>query len=999
MDSSPDTASTPSPAKGWPVHKERGADMVGELIDGHFKIIRRIAKGGMGDVFYAKDVTRKCHVAIKFLHSRGPESVRRFVVEGEVLSNIKHPNIVRAIAVGKMPEGQPYMALEYLAGEPLSRLLEHGAMPWRDAAAIMIQVAGAVHALHVAGIVHRDVKPANIMLTLEADRSIAHVIDLGVASVGPPYQDVQDAHFTPDPPSRHPTQLGHAIGTPAYLPPEAGHCLAEPRLDVFSLGVTLYQLCTQLLPSTTDSRPIRDVCPGSDAPDDLWRLLQAALAPDPAERLPSADHLRRGLEAILAAHPRKSSPRHLFGGSYDRLEVLGVGASAVVFRASDRCLSREVAVKVLRNAEPSEDDAIRFRRAAKVLSALRHENILRILHFGIHDEQTFAVTELCPGSPATDVVRPDNHLRLDEVLTVGVQLASALAAVHAAGIVYRDLHPGNVLIARGERPSAWIFDFDQAQVSSDFYMGLTERWATPPEERAEPKHEKPLQAMDYASPEVRAGAAFTVASDVYALGLLLYRLLTGKRPFPVSGGEPTPSRKLCSACPRGLEGLLLGMLRPAPDARPSLHMVQMTLEDEQAELAAELAEGEDGGAPDMAVKPSTAGGVQAPEPVGSGVQAPDPGPTATTADTTVIAESTTAAIVTPTGTAAAAPTALTDSGASTIRADAVPGGLVTPHSRPRRALGLLGLALTVAVSVMIGRASVTRDDAGAADGHVTTLRTTSTSDMPDEPVMPVDDAAQRRETPPGPVKDDAPAVIVKDKAPPEPAEQWLEHEAACQALADAAPRAKAGAAAGYAAAANECRKAFETAASLASRSVLAFDAHRLYRRAHEAGHTEALCIAARMLRTFAAQLAAPGVEDRPNDRKDVGALLSAMEPALATCSEPAGPARPAKPETKRGPVTPASRAPQRGAVTVAEAKGAAQDAVPALRTCDGVPNKITADLDIVSCRGVVTALNSHAVAPDDPLYRWHGCARRTLEAVDFPKAETAGHARVRLTLR
>jgi hypothetical protein len=192
-----------------------------------------------------------------------------------------------------------------------------------------------------------------------------------LARVGAPFLDVQDALFTPDPPERHQTQLGYPIGTPPYLPPEAGQCPAEPRLDVYSLGATLYQLCTQLLPKDTDGRPIREVCPGSDAPDDLSRLLQAALAPDPNERLATADHLQRGLEAILAAHPRAQGARQLFGGSYDRLEVLGVGASAVVFRASDRRLSREVAVKVLRDAEPSEDDAIRFRRAAKVLSALR----------------------------------------------------------------------------------------------------------------------------------------------------------------------------------------------------------------------------------------------------------------------------------------------------------------------------------------------------------------------------------------------------------------------------------------------------------------------------------------------------------------------------------------------------------------------------------------------------------------------------------------------------
>ena len=124
-------------------------------------------------------------------------------------------------------------------------------------------------------------------------------------------------------------------------------------------------------------------------------------------------------------------------------------------------------------------------------------------------------------------------------------------------------------------------------------------------------------------------------------------------------------------------------------------------------------------------------------------------------------------------------------------------------------------------------------------------------------------------------------------APPEsvgPAEPWRIHEAACQALADAAPTAKEGAAAGYGAAADECRKAFETAATLASRSVFAFDAHRLYRRAHAAGHATAACVDAGMLRTFAAQLAAPGAEDRPNDRKDVAALLAA--PELAACSEP-----------------------------------------------------------------------------------------------------------------
>ena len=539
-------------------------------------------------------------------------------------------------------------------------------------AAFGIQVAAAVHALHAAGIIHRDLKPANIMLTTgTTGLSTAKLIDLGLARVSEPFLDAQDALFTPDPPERHQTQLGYPIGTPPYLPPEAGECPADERLDVYSLGVMLYELCTQVLPKKTGGRPIREVCPGSDAPDDLSRLLLAALAPDPIERLASADHLQRGLEAILAAHPRAQGTRPLFGGSYDRLEVLGVGASAVVFRASDRRLSREVAVKVLRDAEPSEDDAIRFRRAAKVLSALRHPNIPRILHFGIHDEQTFAVTELCPGSPATIFMRPDNYLRPDEVVTVGLQLAGALAACHAAGVVYRDLTPGNVLIDRGNPTRASIFDFDQAQVSAEFYAALTERWATPPEERIEPKHGKPLQNMDYAAPEVRAGAAFSAASDVYALGILLFRLLTGRRPFPVSGGEPTLPRTLCPACPLGLERMLLTMLSRSPNDRPTLDVFQAALNEDLEDSDNAVAEAE---------RPAT---------VAAG-----------TADTA-------------TAEPAAAVISVTD-GAVTAAADTASGRHIAadlaPDKRMRRGPGWWALGLTAIACLAIGRATVPRDE-------------------------------------------------------------------------------------------------------------------------------------------------------------------------------------------------------------------------------------------------------------------------------------------------
>jgi serine/threonine protein kinase len=234
MDSSFTTSTTSEPTRGWRVHKEAGADMIGELLVGRHRIVRRIAKGGMADVYLAKDITRKCYVAIKILRSRQPEAKRRFRVEAEILSNLQRPGIVRAVDIGETPDGQPFMALEHIDGEPLSARLERGLLPWREVASFGIQAADAVHALHLAGIVHRDVKPHNIMVAVGADRAIARLIDLGLASVGAAFQDAQDARFTPDPPARHQTQLGHPIGTPSDLSPEAGQCPAEPRLDVFA---------------------------------------------------------------------------------------------------------------------------------------------------------------------------------------------------------------------------------------------------------------------------------------------------------------------------------------------------------------------------------------------------------------------------------------------------------------------------------------------------------------------------------------------------------------------------------------------------------------------------------------------------------------------------------------------------------------------------------------------------------------------------------------------
>ena len=580
-----DRARPPELPKFWTPHGVPGA-LVGQTLLGRYVVEAPIGQGGMAHVFRGRDKKLRGPVAIKVLRHLDAEAKRRFAAEVELLFNLVHPNVVHVLDRGDTPDGAPFTVLEHIAGEDLhTRLLKHGPLPWRDAVTIGIQVASALTALHALGGVHRDLKPSNLMLTSKPGKPLfVKLLDFGCAHLGDEFQRVQDEVFSPRP--RRRTDVGDIVGTPDYLPPEAGMREADAGFDLFALGVTLYRLCTGLLPRETGQAPIDEVHPAGGAPPDLSRLIFAAMASDPDERLPSADHVRRGLKAIRAAHPEQSRAHHLFAGLYDRQGFLGVGASATAFRAYDRFGERELAIKVLRKDKPDPDDELRFERAAKILAHLDHPNIPTFYHAGLADGQRFVATQLCTGEPATKYTRPGSHLRAREVAQLGLQLASALEAVHAAGVLYRDLYPGNVLVDLGRTPKAWLFDFDHALVSPDFWDSLPQRWATPPERRRQPAREKPLTTVDYAAPEVRAGQPYTPASDVWALGLLLYRLLTGRRPFAPEGGEAQPASKLCR-CPDALDGALLDMLSPDPKERASLAQVRELLEAALAQLDAE----------------------------------------------------------------------------------------------------------------------------------------------------------------------------------------------------------------------------------------------------------------------------------------------------------------------------------------------------------------------------------------------------------------------------
>jgi predicted Ser/Thr protein kinase len=273
--------------------------VVGELIAERYELEEVVGSGGMSSVYRAHDRLLERDVALKVLHEQFGEDddhVERFRREARAVAGLSHPNIVTVIDRGEQ-DGRQYIVFEYVAGENLKSLIEREApLSEQDAVRIALEVARALAFAHEHGLVHRDVKPQNVLLTEDGE---AKVTDFGIArSVD---RDVRGGL----------TQTGTVMGTSDYIAPEqARGSKASVGTDVYSLGVVLHELLTgelpfrgenfvavamrhinEPVPSVRDVRP--DVSPRLDA------AMQRAMAKDAKQRFPSMDAFAAELEACL----------------------------------------------------------------------------------------------------------------------------------------------------------------------------------------------------------------------------------------------------------------------------------------------------------------------------------------------------------------------------------------------------------------------------------------------------------------------------------------------------------------------------------------------------------------------------------------------------------------------------------------------------------------------------------------------------------------------------
>jgi serine/threonine protein kinase len=396
--------------------------------------------------------------------------------------------------------------------------------------------------------------------------------------------------------------MGKALGTPGYLPLEAGLVEPNPSFDVFGLGATLYQLLTGKLPEEP-ILPLREAHPGCDAPDDLELVLAAALALEPEDRTQSAAELGRALEAVRAAHPERGTPSARIDGRYELIGLKGTGAKADAYLAVHRSAGHDVVLKFLRSKDP--EDGLRFTREAMLLQTFDHPALPRFYDHAPEASPPYIAMAHAPGRPAARLCSPP-RLRPSEVAAVGVKLAEVLAVVHARGVLHRDVNTSNVLI--DERGAVTLLDFGCAELVENFYdvPAGERRYLTPPEARVVIPHGG-IGALAWSAPEVRAGSGWTDKSDVYSMGHLLFRLLTGK--VPVKGADPPTSPQVyASACPEDLASAVVSALQVDPRHRPSAAQLAQTLsealESEEEALARAVVVARPAGRPPLRLVPA-----------------------------------------------------------------------------------------------------------------------------------------------------------------------------------------------------------------------------------------------------------------------------------------------------------------------------------------------------------------------------------------------------------
>ena len=534
-------------------------------------------------VYKAEDLKLERLVALKFLstyRSANEADTRRFLREARASSAVDHPNICTVYEVDETEDGRLFIAMAFCEGETLKRRVERGPLPLPEVVRIAAQIASGLAAAHAKGIVHRDVKPANVIVGPDGR---VKIVDFGIAKLA------DQSRLTRD---------GTAVGTAGYMSPEQirGETI-DLRTDVWALGVVLYEMITGQtpFPGENDHERIRGILTRTPEPlaalrpgvlPQLQAIVTRALAKGAGERYATMEAMREDLLTLASGlgtsvpiesldptlREIPSSPSvsvledtdHLVGKTlahYRVLEYIGGGGMGVVYKAEDLRLARTVALKFLPPELTRDPDAkARFLQEARSASVLDHPNICTIHEVGETDDGRLYLA--MPSYDGETLRRRIERapIPIDEAIDIAEQIARGLAKAHRGGIVHRDVKPANIMVTADGVVK--ILDFGLAKLVGAAAITRTGSSVGTPA---------------YMSPEQARGEDVDHRTDLWSFGVVLYEMVAGRRPFRgehdqavlygILNEAPKPLSELRSEAPPELERIVEGLLAKDPEER------------------------------------------------------------------------------------------------------------------------------------------------------------------------------------------------------------------------------------------------------------------------------------------------------------------------------------------------------------------------------------------------------------------------------------------------